>query len=208
MNQISPCILPRLLLTATFIAMLVITSISCHARRSLATAPVVQLDPNLARYSGPDVEITISTRASGVFTGRSDWLMIDAAATGQFRAVSRMSREAITLITPDGKIFPLASQRVLAKDYGALEGLIRRSSLARTPLEVYAGDREICPLSFLVEPGRGTVTDTLLVNDRQYCIGRFYFYLGETVQPGEYIVQIRTPKGSGRVPFILDPPKR
>jgi hypothetical protein len=181
---------------------------SCATKRIASDNPVVEFEEGLYRYRGPDFEVYIATNTSQFFVGQSDWLMVDAAVAGRLPSTTRLHREAITLITPDGKRYPLARQRELSEAYLDLEAIMRRARVARIPLEYYRKDRRLCLLPFVIKPGSGTVADSLFVNNRQYCLGGFYFRLVDTVQPGSYAIVIQTPEGTGRIPFELAEPNK
>jgi hypothetical protein len=194
-----------------FLLLIVLASaaaaLSCATRQPMTDSPVVEFEPGLLRYRGPDFEIYVATNTTQFFVGKSDWVMIDAAISGRLATTARLHREAITLITPDGKRYPLARQRELSENYLDIEAIARRARVARVPLEYYRKDRMLCQIPFVIRPGSGTVADSLFISNRQYCLGGFYFHLVDTVQPGSYILVVSTPEGTGRIPFTLAEPK-
>lgn len=191
-------------------AALWIVTASCAACITASRSPVPgtrQVGDSVFRYQGPDLEMVISTKPAELAVGKERWLVLDVGVNGTRRIVTRLDRENLTLRTPDGRLFPLASQKELTANFDEIEPFLQRTSVARQPLDYYVRDRELCRVPFFAEPGRGTVAEALFVNDRQYCVGPIYFRLEDAVQPGPYELVIVTKGGRGAVPFELPLPK-
>lgn len=82
--------------------------------------------------------------------------------------------------------------------------VLRRYGIRRSSLEYRVGNRSACRLPlFAVPPGSSTTSDSLFVNDRQYCTGFVFFRLDGFVQPGLHELVIAAERGDVRIPLVL-----
>ena len=87
----------------------------------------------------------------------SRWLLIEIAVGST--APTRIRRSDVTLVTPDDRVVPLASQRAFSQDHRRTR-LLRQTAVAtRHPVEGYLRERRAVPFQwFVMNASEGTVT--------------------------------------------------
>lgn len=104
----------------------------------------------------------------------SRWLLIEVAVTSN--APMRIHRDDVTLVTPDGRVVPVAAQRAFSQDHRRTRRLIQNALVTRHPVENYLNVRFLQPFRwFVTSPAEGTVTDILDVNQHRGALGDLYF---------------------------------
>jgi hypothetical protein len=181
----------------------------CSALEKKEGAELTQVESQLLRYEGPYLDVLLGTGAAQAAVGQQKWLILEMALSGSRRRNVKVQREAITLETPAGKTYPLASVQDLGEEWGELNAFIQRYEVARAPMEFRVGDRQPCNLPFFATPpGSATVSDLVFVNDRDFCRGLIYFRLDGFVQPGRYALFVRTDETQVGIPVELEAPER
>jgi hypothetical protein len=162
---------------------------------------VEQVGAHVVKYVGQDIEVALSYRFAAGNLG-FDWLLLDAAITGNHQESTELKREKIALKTPSGDIIPLPPQEELATDYRTVRSADKRADIASEPLK-YWGGRRLCSLNFLREPGTGLAMPSVWVNQDRACEGRLYFPIPGGVQAGHYELRIDLKESKVRIPFQI-----
>ncbi|MFH1177118.1 MAG: hypothetical protein V1750_06900 [Acidobacteriota bacterium] len=176
-------------------------AISCSSATPTGTPGVSRLGKTVLQYQGAEVDATLSYRFADTELG-ADWLLLDAALTGNSRVAVEVKRENISLRTPAGEEVPLPAQDEFGQAYRALAATVQRANVAAEPLDYWAG-REPCSLGFLTAPGEGLALLSVWVNDQRVCQGRLFFPLPQGVEAGRYELRIKLPESEVRIPFRL-----
>jgi hypothetical protein len=180
-------------------ALVVATTLACSTATPTDTPGVDRLGKTMLRYSGPEIEVTLSYNFANTHPG-DDWLFLDTAVTGTNREAVEIQREKIALRIPSGDVIPLASQKDFGAAYPKLAPVLARADIASEPLDTYA-NRRPKGLDFLVVPGTAIAFESVWVNDQDVAIGRLYFEVPNGVQPGPYELRIDVKETKVRIPF-------
>jgi hypothetical protein len=166
---------------------------------------LMQVEPQMMRYEGPFLDILLGTGAAQNAVGDKQWVVLEMALSGGRRRDVKVQRENITLRTPEGERVALASPGEVGDAWGELNAFVQRYGVSRAPMEYRIGDREPCNLPFYATPpGSATISDTVFVNDRDFCRGLIYFRLDGFVQPGRYALVVETDETQVGIPFELE----
>jgi hypothetical protein len=112
-----------------------------------------------------------------------------------------LTREGISLETPDGKTIPLPDvQTFRAANLAALEqrSKIQRDSINYFPPNAY----KACRIGFFAELSqRALPWDKVELTNNRACLGRFFFEVPGGIQYGQYWLNVKFAKSLVRVPF-------
>lgn len=132
------------------------------------------------------------------------WLLIELGASSPRTLVVR--RNQVELVTPSGRVVPLATQRRWGADSARARGLLQEASTTRHQVRSYfRGTREFEPLRFFGRPESGeTVIDTVQGAPEQVLIGDLLFEAPTGAwQKGEYALVIKHDGGTASLPIDL-----
>ena len=174
------------------------------ARQPLDGAPPVRRSgESVYRLTTADLELTLNVAPARLTVAEREWLVLEIGVSGTRRSASRLDREGVVLVLPDGEQHALAGQRELVENFTDLEAFLRRAAIAGPPLSYHVRDRRRCRVPFFAEAGKGTVADSLFVTNREYCLGHLFYRLQQSVQPGDYRLIVSTERDEGVLPFVL-----
>ena len=162
---------------------------------------VKDIGATLVRYNGPNVDAVLSYRFANANLG-SDWMMLDLAVTGNTADAVEVSRNNVELVTPNGEVVNLPTQREFEQSWGGIQAANARANVASEPVDMWIGRRRT-RLGFLTPPGNGIAYLSSWVNDRIVSVGRLYFELPTGVQQGHYELRIKLPESTVTIPFTL-----
>ena len=182
-------------------ALLAAATTSCTTAAPVTTPVVERLGSTTLHYHGPQLDVVVSFRFADLNLG-ANWLFLDVAISGQGRTAVEVTRDAISIGTPDGTAVPLATQKAFGEAYADLAGTLARADVAREPLDYFPGRRPQ-GLDFLVPPGSGISLLSAWVNDLNVAFGRLAFFLPGGAQAGPYELRIDVPGDAARIPFRL-----
>ena len=104
----------------------------------------------------------------------SRWLLIEIAASSH--APMRIRRSDITLVTPDGRVVPVASQRTFSQDRQRTRELHLSAVPTRHPIGSYfRGARNERFRWFALTVSEGTVSDSFVLDQHTAAMGDLYF---------------------------------
>ena len=105
----------------------------------------------------------------------SPWLLIEVGALGE--RLTEIDRTGIELVTPTGRVVPLASQARWGADSRRNALLLQQAATSRHPVYSYfapANGRQRFPF-FTRPPGRGTVRDVVYLAPKELVVGDLLF---------------------------------
>ena len=140
-------------------------------------------------------------RAANLSVGE-EWLLLEVGfALREGVPDYEMTREALSLETPDGKTIPLAVER------GIPEGEPQRAAgpgegPARLDQLLPAERPQSCRIGFFAElDQRAMAWDTVELSDQRACLGRLFFQVPGGITYGQHWLSVRFAKSVVRVPF-------
>ena len=113
----------------------------------------------------------------------------------------KMTREALSLETPDGKTTPLAS----VEDYRAanLQAMESRARVQRDSINYFPPSaHQACRIGFFSQLNqRAMPWDEVELSTRRACLGQIYFHPSTPITYGQYWLNVKFEKSLVRVPF-------
>jgi hypothetical protein len=168
-----------------------------------SSAPsVTQVGRTQVRTVGADLEGVVSYKFADSSLG-DEWLIINAALTGERAESIEVKLSDVSVRTPDGRRIPLPTQKEFIDAYPQLQSTLRRAAVASEPLEATRGGKRACDLNFLRIPGTGTTRDAIWINERELCVGMLAFPVQGGIQPGRWKLIIELEESSLEIPFDL-----
>jgi hypothetical protein len=130
------------------------------------------------------------------------WIVLDVGTTlrdGQ--KFQKMTRDEISLTTPDGKTVPLPSNADFTK--ANLAALERRASVTKDSINYFPSNAsKPCRIGFFAEISQRAMSwDEVELDDSRACLGRLYFPIDGGITYGQYWLNIKFDQGQLRVPF-------
>jgi hypothetical protein len=114
-----------------------------------------------------------------------------------------MTRDALSLETPDGKTIPLAS--TVEFRAGNTQGLQNRAKVQRDSINYFPPKASrACRIGFFTDLiDRAMAWDQFEVSDDRACVGRLYFHVPGGIKYGQHWLNVKFPKSVVRVPFRI-----
>jgi hypothetical protein len=114
-----------------------------------------------------------------------------------------MTREAVSLETPDGKTIPLPG----IEEYRAanLSALKQRERVQRDSINYFPPNAtRACPIQFFPDlDQRAMPWDRVELSDQRACLGRLYFPVPDGITYGQHWLDVKFAKSVVRVPFRI-----
>jgi hypothetical protein len=130
------------------------------------------------------------------------WLFIEIGATMvPGKPNYTLTRDALSLETPDGATIPLPSNRDYQQvDLRAMEG---RATVVHDRIDYFPPmARQACRIGFFSQPGsREMAYDQVELSQNRGCLGRLYFPV--PITHGQYWLNVKFPQSVVRVPFRI-----
>ncbi len=139
---------------------------------------------------------------------KEDWMLLDMGLTLQNGVKDQtLTREDVTLVTPDRKVIPLPSQKTYEDASGALRSLNARASMQSDSINYFPpGTDKPCRIGFFADtthPGRTLAYDQVDLNSQRACVGRVYFQVPGGIQYGLYNLDVKFAGSTVRVPVKI-----
>jgi hypothetical protein len=114
-----------------------------------------------------------------------------------------MTRESLSLETPDGKTLPLPSVEEFRK--ANLAALEARAKVQRDSINYFPPNaHQACRIGFFSELNqRALPWDKVEFSDQRACLGRLYFQVPGKIAYGQYWLNVKFAKSVVRVPFRI-----
>jgi hypothetical protein len=115
----------------------------------------------------------------------------------------RLTREALSLETPDGKTIPLAT--VTEQREGNPQAIQQRARVQRDSINYFPPlASRACAILFFPELGsRALPYDFVDLSNDRACLGRLYFKIPGGIAYGQHWLNVRFEKSVVRVPFRI-----
>jgi hypothetical protein len=132
------------------------------------------------------------------------WMLLEAGfALRDGQPDYDLTRQAVSLETPDGKTVPLPTIEEFRKaDVRALQARekVQRDSINYFPPNAY----KACSVQFFNDvDSRAMAWDKVEITNQRACLGRLYFPIPGGVAPGQYWLNVKFAKSQIRVPFRI-----
>ena len=114
-----------------------------------------------------------------------------------------MTRESLTVETPDGKTHPLPS--VSEHRAGNTIALQNRAKVQRDSINYFPPmATRPCRIGFFSELSSPAMAyDQVEISSTRACLGRIFFHIPGGIQYGQHWLNVKFPKGDIRVPFRI-----
>ena len=148
--------------------------------------------------------VTLGFRLANNSVG-DDWMLLQVGMTVQGKREKFMlSRDDVTLVVPEPKMVPLASQQEFG-EAGSLVALNNRAEVTSDNINYFPAEaRQACRLNFFTAPIAGAPRiskDQVELSYNRGCGGRLFFKIPGGVQLGTYNLNVKFEKSTVRVPF-------
>lgn len=132
------------------------------------------------------------------------WLVIEIGTTvRQGVPAYTLTRDAVSLETPDGKTIPLPSN----KDFQAagLMGLAKQAEMVRDSINYFPpGATRACRIGFFADlHDKPMAYDQVELTPDRACLGRLYFPIEGGIAYGQHWLNVKFDKSLVRVPFRI-----
>ena len=133
-----------------------------------------------------------------------EWMLLEVGATLLDKAPNyTLTRDAISLETPDGRSIPLAS--VNEHRGGATEQLQWRATRENPSIQYFPTfASELCRIPFFADVDSPlTPFDEVELSRHRACFGRIYFHLPGGIALGQHWLNVKFAESVVRVPFTI-----
>jgi hypothetical protein len=133
-----------------------------------------------------------------------EWMLLEVGMTVMDRIPDyRLTREALSLETPDGKTIPLAT--VPEQREGNPQAIQQRARVQRDSINYFPPKASrACAILFFPELGARTLPyDFVDLTDDRACLGRLYFKIPGGIAYGQHWLNVKFAKSVVRVPFRI-----
>lgn len=129
------------------------------------------------------------------------WLLIELAVQAKERIV--LHRHELTLVGPDGRSYPVATQPEFLEDHQALTALLQNASMWRRPFDSYFRSRTVKSIRFFSVPG-SVVSDSAISNLDEVASGDLLFKSPDARwSAGVYRLVLNHAQASAELPIRL-----
>jgi hypothetical protein len=133
-----------------------------------------------------------------------EWMLLEIGATLMQKVPDyKLTREAITLTTPDGTEVPLPTLEEFRA--GHTQGLQNQAKVIRDSIDYFPPwVSDACKLSFYVDLDHpGKAWDFAELSPVRACMGRLYFKIPGGIQYGQHWLNVKFANSLVRVPFRI-----
>jgi hypothetical protein len=150
--------------------------------------------------------VTLGYRVANDSVG-DEWMLLDVGITVRAGVKSYdLTRGALSLKTPDGKLVPLATQKEYASA-GYLPALNKKAQVTRDRLNYFPAEvNKACALLFfsdLGRPGAPPSFDQVDLTSNRACVGRLFFKVPGGIQTGQHWLVTKFAASEVHVPFRI-----
>ena len=132
------------------------------------------------------------------------WLLLEVGMTLRSGVPNyQLTREAISIETPDGKTIPLPSNVEFRA--ANLMGLQKQADMVRDSINYFPPEaRMACRIGFFADlADRATAYDRVELSPQRACVGRLYFPVEGGIKYGQHWLDVKFEKSLVRVPFRI-----
>lgn len=147
--------------------------------------------------------VIIGYRAANQSVGE-DWILLEVGTTLREKVKDyTLTRDKLSIETPDGKTIPMATQAEYQKaDLRALE---MRAKTIRDSINYFPPQASRpCRIGFFAQLGSGAMPyDQVEMSNTRACLGRMYFQVPGGIQYGPHWLNVQFKDSLVRVPFRI-----
>ena len=133
-----------------------------------------------------------------------EWMLLEVGITVLDKTPDyRLTRDALSLETPDGKTIPLPS--IEEQRAGKVQAIQQRASVQRDSINYFPTKASrACAILFFPDLGsRALPYDVVDLSDDRACVGRLYFRIPGGIAYGQHWLNVKFAKSVVRVPFRI-----
>jgi hypothetical protein len=201
-------------LLVTFVALMSVWSLQTKADAQTQEKPLVQLPqsgvPQVITMEGKFVRasynqegyVIMGYQASNRSVGE-EWMLLEVGMTVLDKPDYRLTRDALSLETPDGKTLPLAP--LMDQRAGSVQAIQQRAKVQRDSINYFPTKASrACALLFFPDLGsRSLPFDEVDLSDDRACVGRLYFRIPGGIAYGQHWLNVKFQNSLVRVPFRI-----
>jgi hypothetical protein len=193
----------------------VISLCPLHVKGHAQEKPVVQIPqpgvPQIMTLEGKFVRaaynnegyVILGYQASNRSVGE-EWMLLEVGMTVLDKTPEyRMTRDALSLETPDGKTLPLPS--IIEQREGNPRAIMQRANVQRDSINYFPSSAyRACGIGFFPDLGsRALPQDVVDLSSDRACVGRLYFKIPGGIAYGQHWLNVKLQKSLVRVPFRI-----
>jgi hypothetical protein len=147
--------------------------------------------------------VTLGYKLANLSVGEP-WMLLEVGFTVRDGVPSYdLTRDALTLSTPDGKTIPLPSLQEYRK--GDLRALQNRERVQRDSINYFPPSaHDACSVQFYTNvDSRAMAWDKVELSNTRACLGRLYFEVPGGITYGQHWLNVKFAKSVVRVPFRI-----
>ncbi len=165
-----------------------------------AQARILQQGRAIVEYRSPQVNAVAAYEYSHR-NHNGEWLLVEFAVQAKDRIV--IHRDELSLLTPDERSIPVATQEQYLGDHAELTQLMQNATIWRRPLGVYFLTPPQPTINFYASPGR-IVSDEAVTNLDEVAAGDLLFKSPDgRWRAGEYRLVLDHEKAQLTLPIVL-----
>jgi hypothetical protein len=133
-----------------------------------------------------------------------EWMLLEVGMTVLGKTPDyRLTRDAISLETPDGKTIPLPS--ITEQRSGKYQAIQQRANVQRDSINYFpTRASRACAILFFPDLGsRAVPYDVVDLSDDRACLGRLYFQIPGGIALGQHWLNVKFANSLVRVPFRI-----
>jgi len=181
---------------------IVVACVGCSGTGVGQGSDLERVSSSVVKYEGIEAGVFLSSRYAAGHLGE-EWMILMVSLTGESKEPVRVERSAVELRGPEGRNFPLPSQRSFRESFGELQPMLRAAEIASLPPGDFSGFRKPCERWFFAATGAGIGHDYLDLTSHRVCSGPLVFLVPGGVQPGRWVLRIDLEESDVRIPFVL-----
>ena len=203
----------RQALSVVFVGLMSLWPLQTKSDAQTQEKPIVQIPqpgvPQVITMEGKFVRasynnegyVILGYQASNRSIGE-EWMLLEVGMTVLDDVPDyRLTRDALSLETPDGKTIPLAT--VSEQREGNPQAIQQRAKVQRDSINYFpTGASRACALLFFPDLGsRALPYDVVDLSDDRACVGRLFFHIPGGITYGQHWLNVKFEKSLVRVPF-------
>jgi hypothetical protein len=205
----------RRALSVAFVGLMVWGPLQTKGDAQSQDKPVVQLPqagvPQIITMEGKFVRASYNTEGYVILgyqaSNRSigeEWMLLEVGMTVLDNIPDyRLTREALSLETPDGKTIPLPS--ITEQRAGNVQAIQQRAKVQRDSINYFPtrASRACAILFFPDLSSKALPYDVVDLSNDRACVGRLYFRIPGGIAYGQHWLNVKFEKSVVRVPFKI-----
>jgi hypothetical protein len=204
----------RRALSAAIVGLMSLSPVQAKGDAQTQEKPIVQIPqagvPQILTLEGKFVRaaynnegyVILGYQASNRSVGE-EWLLLEVGMTVREKTPDyRLTRDAISLETPDGKTIPLPA---VTEQRGNTQAIEQRAKVQRDSINYFPPKASrACAILFFPDLGsRALPYDVVDLSDDRACVGRLYFKIPGGITYGQHWLNVKFQNSLVRVPFRI-----